>query len=149
MLDRFTSWVKETAASLKTEVSKYKNKTFLEATVAGCALVAAADGNISSEEKQKMIGFMKQSDALSVFDTSEVITLFEKFAGAFSFDPIIGKGECLQVIGKLKKDTGASRMLIRVCCAIGAADGDFDDSEKAVIREICAELGLNPTDFSL
>ena len=149
MLDKFTSWVKETATNLKTEVSKYKNKTFLEATVAGCALVAAADGNISSEEKQKMVGFMRQSDALSVFDISEVIALFEKYAATFDFDPMIGKGECLKVIGKLKKDTGASRMLIRVCCAIGAADGNFDDDEKAVVSEICAELGLNPADFSL
>ena len=149
MLDKFTSWVKETATNLKTEVSKYKNKTFLEATVAGCALVAAADGNISSEEKQKMVGFMRQSDALSVFDISEVIALFEKYAATFDFDPMIGKGECPKVIGKLKKDTGASRMLIRVCCAIGAADGNFDDDEKAVVREICAELGLNPADFSL
>lgn len=149
VLDKFANWVKETTATLKTEVSKYKNRTFLEATVAGCALVAAADGNISSEEKQKMIGFMKQSDALSVFDTSEVIPLFEKFAGNFSFDFMIGKGECLQVIGKLKKDVGASRLLVRVCCAVGAADGNFDDSEKAVIREICTELGLNPEEFSL
>lgn len=149
VLDRFATWVKETAANLKTEVSKYKNRTFLEATVAGCALVAAADGNISSEEKQKMIGFMKQSDALSVFDISEVITLFEKFSAQFSFDPIIGKGECLQVIGKLKKDTGASRLLVRVCCAVGAADGNFDDDEKAIVREICHELGLNPEEFAL
>lgn len=149
VLDRFSAWVKETSATLKTEVSKYKNRTFLEATVAGCALVAAADGNIAPEEKQKMIGFMKQSDALSVFDVSEIIPLFEKYANTFSFDPIIGKGECLQTIGKLKKDVGASRLLVRVCCAVGAADGDFDDTEKAVVREICAELGLEPSDFSL
>lgn len=149
VLDRFTTWVKETAANLKTEVGKYKNKTFLEATVAGCALVAAADGNVSSEEKQKMIGFMKQSDALSVFDISEAVALFNKYTENFSFDPTIGKAECLQVIGKLKKDESASRLLVRVCCAIGAADGDFDDAEKAVVREICMELGLNPQDFNL
>lgn len=149
VLDKFTTWVKETTATLKTEVSKYKNKTFLEATVAACAVVAAADGNISSEEKQKMIGFMKQSDALSVFDTSEVIALFEKFSGNFGFDYAIGKAECLKVIGNLKKDVGASRLLVRVCCAVGAADGNFDDDEKAVVREICRELGLNPEEFAL
>lgn len=149
VLDRFATWVKETASNLKTEVSKYKNRTFLEAVVAGCALVSAADGVISPEEKQKMIGFMKRSDALNVFDISEIIPLFEKYADAFGFDPVIGKGECLQTIAKLKKDVDASRLLVRVCCAIGAADGNFDDDEKAIVREICAELGLNPADFSL
>ncbi len=149
MLDKFATWVKETTNTLKTEVVKFKNKDFLAATVASCALVAAADGNISSEEKQKMIGFMKHSDVLSVFDTSEVIALFEKYSGNFSFDPVIGKGECLQVISRLKKRPDEARLVIRVCCAIGAADGNFDDDEKAVVREICAELGQNPADFQL
>ena len=39
--------------------------------------------------------------------------------------------------------------MVRVCCAIGAADGNFDDDEKAVVRKICAELNLNPKDFDL
>lgn len=149
MIDKFTSWVKDTATSLKNEVTRYKNKTFLEATVAGCVLVASADGHISAEEKQKMIGFMKLSDALKVFDTEDVIALFNKYADTVEFDMHIGKGECLKVIAKIKKDESASRLLIRVCCAIGAADGNFDDNEKAVVREICAELGLNPADFFL
>lgn len=149
MLDKFTSWVKETTNNLKTEVIKFKNKDFLAATVASCALVAAADGTISSEEKQKMIGFMKHSDALSVFDTSEAVALFEKYSGNFSFDPAIGKAECLKVVSKLKKRPDEARLVIRVCCAIGAADGDFDDAEKAVVREICAELDQNPADFQL
>ncbi|MDE7063897.1 MAG: tellurite resistance TerB family protein [Desulfovibrionaceae bacterium] len=149
MLDNFANWLKDTANGLKTEVAKFRNRDFLEATVASCALVAAADGTISSEEKQKMIGFMKHSDALNIFETSEVIALFEKYVGNFSFDPIIGKGECLQVIARLKKRPEEARLLIRVCCAIGAADGDFDDDEKAVVREICGELGQDPAEFCL
>ncbi|MDE7064916.1 MAG: TerB family tellurite resistance protein, partial [Desulfovibrionaceae bacterium] len=58
-------------------------------------------------------------------------------------------GECLQVISRLKKRPDEARLVIRVCCAIGAADGNFDDDEKAVVREICAELGQNPADFQL
>lgn len=149
MLDTFKTWLKDTADNLKTEAAKYRNRDFLQAAVAGCALVAAADGVISPEEKQKMIGFMKHSDALSVFDTNEVITLFEKYAGSFNFDPTIGKGECLREIARLKKSVEQARLLIRVCCAIGAADGNFDDDEKAVVREICAELDQNPADFGL
>ena len=43
----------------------------------------------------------------------------------------------------------ASRLLVRVCIAIGASDGNFDQSERAVCHTICNELGLNPADFEL
>jgi len=149
MFDKFTSWVKETSNNLKGEVQKFRNKDFLEATIAGCAMVAAADGTISPEEKRKMVGFINQNDALKVFDTSEVVKLFEKFASTYDFDPLIGKGECLKAISRLKKRPEEARLMILVCCAIGTADGNFDDNEKQVVREICSELGQNPVDFNL
>ena len=45
----------EARNKLATEVGKFKNREFMEACVAGCGLVAAADGNIDSSEKQKMM----------------------------------------------------------------------------------------------
>ncbi|WP_344397695.1 TerB family tellurite resistance protein, partial [Actinomadura alba] len=29
------------------------------------------------------------------------------------------------------------------------ADGNFDDAEKAVVREACHAVGLSPTEFDL
>lgn len=96
-----------------------------------------------------MAGFIRRSEELKVFDMSAVVKRFNEFAEGFEFDHIIGKGEALKAIAKIKKNEEAGRLLIRVCCAIGAADGDFDDDEKAVVREICTELSLNPGDFQL
>ena len=149
MLDKFMNWVKETSDSLNAEVKKFRSKTFLEACVAGCAIVAAADGIISPEEKRKMIGFINQSDALKVFDANEAIALFQKFADAYDFDPMVGKAQALKAVAQLKKKKDEARLLIRVCCAIGAADGNFDEDEKNAVRDICNELGQNPADFSL
>ncbi len=63
-------WLKqrysEVSANLKTEVTKLKNKSFLEAVVAGCVIVAHADGVVRPEEKQKMMGFLRNSEVLSV-----------------------------------------------------------------------------------
>ena len=143
--DRFN----EVSASLKTEVTKVRNKSFLEAVVAGCALVAYADGVVKPEEKQKMMGFLQTSDVLSVFDVTEVIKAFEKAAKSFEFDAAIGEANALQTVGKLKGKDAEARLMVRVCCAVGAADGDFDDDEKAAVRKICGELGLNPKDFDL
>ena len=146
-------WLKqrfnEVSTGLKNEVTKIRNKSFLESVVAGCALVAFADGVCRPEEKQKMMGFLRNSDVLSVFDPQEVIAIFEKYAKQFEFDHQIGQAAVLQVVGKLKGKDSEARLMVRVCCAIGAADGNFDDQEKGVVRKICNELGLNPKDFDL
>ncbi len=146
-------WLKqrysEVSASMKNEVTKIRNKGFLEAVVAGCVLVAHADGVVRPEEKQKMMGFLRNSEMLSVFSTEEVITIFDKYSRQFEFDYQIGQASALQAVVKVKNNDAEAKLMVRVCCAIGAADGSFDDQEKAIVRKICAELGLNPKDFDL
>lgn len=147
------NWLKTNTAAARArmaeEVTKYRNRDFMDAVVAGCAIVAAADGSVSSEEKQKMIGFMQTSDELKVFKTEDVIASFNDCMGKFDFDAAIGKGEALRRIAKIKGKAGADRLLVRVCCAIGAADGDFDAEERAAVVSICKELGLEPAEFDL
>lgn len=146
-------WLKqrysEVSASLKTEVAKIRSKGFLEAVVAGCALVAHADGVVRPEEKQKMMGFLRNSEVLSVFSADEIIVIFDKYAKQFEFDAQIGQASALQAVAKVKDKEAEARLMVRVCCAVGAADGDFDEKEKAVVRKICTELSLNPKDFDL
>ena len=148
----FTEWLKRNVTdareSLNNEITKFKSKDLLEAVVASCAMVAYADGNISSEEKQKMIGYLKTSDQLKAFSQNDVIKLFQKYIEKFEFDTTIGTGEVMQTVSKFRgKPQG--QLIVRVCCAIGAADGDFDDKEKTVVRRMCSELALNPQDFEL
>ena len=66
-----------------------------------------------------------------------------------SFDHQIGQASALQAVAKVKDKEAEARLMVRVCCAVGAADGDFDEKEKAVVRKICTELSLNPKDFDL
>ncbi len=146
-------WLKKNTAAareaLATEMTKFRNRDFMDAVVAGCALVASADGSISSTEKQKMTGFIQNSNELKVFDLNDVIKSFNDICSKFEFDAEIGRAEALRIVGKLRGKEDAARLLVRVCCAIGSSDGDFDDSEQAMCRTICTELGLNPADFAL
>lgn len=146
-------WLKNFAANaqkeLQAQVARFQNREFLEATVAGCALVAAADGNISSDEKQKMMGFMELSPELKVFHANDVVTAFKRNADLLSFDFQIGKMDALKTIGKLAHNTDAARVMVRVCCLIGAADGNFDDDEKRAVVEICNTLQIDPKEFGL
>lgn len=143
-LDKLKEGLDESIKQFK----KFKSKSLMEGTLAACAMVANANGIIKPEEKRKMMGYIQRNEALSVYDTNEVIKVFDKFINDFSFDLEIGKGEALKAIGKIKnKDEG--QLLIRVCCSIGAADGDFDNDEKQCVREICGTLGLDCTQFGL
>lgn len=147
------SWFKgkfnEITKNLTDEVTKIRNRAFLEGVVAGCTLVAYADGVVKPEEKQKMMGFMRNNDIMSVFKTEDIIELFEKFSSRFEFDSQIGEMDALAAIHKVKGKPDQARLLVRVCCAIASSDDDFDESEKRAVRKICSELELNPSDFDL
>lgn len=147
------NWLKQNTADarakMSAEVSKFKNRTFMEAVVSGCALVAAADGSIDSSEKQKMAGFLERSEELKHFDMRQVIEVFQRVAGDFEFDDAIGKATALRTIGKVRGNPEQARLLVRIVCAIGAADGEFDAQERTVVSEIARELDLDPTEFDL
>lgn len=136
-------------AKAAAEASKFKNRAFLEAVIAACAMLAAADGKITPDEKAKMTGFIQRAEELKHFNMTEVIQIFGKYADNFDFDLTVGEAECLRVIGKLKGKPDQARLIVRIACAIGMADGDFDDDEKAAVRKIALELGLDPAEFDL
>ena len=147
--DSFLSQLKSKASELKTEALKYKNKDFLNAAMAGSALVAMADGSVSSEEKQKMIKFIESHDALSIFTTSDVIKAFQDFVGQLEFDKDIGEAKAYEALGKMKSNAQASRLLVRMIIGIASSDGDFDHAEKKVVIKIAQELGIDPSEFEL
>jgi tellurite resistance protein TerB len=147
--ENFLSQLKSKANELKTEALKFKNKDFLNAAMAGSALIAMADGSISAPEKQKMIKFIESNDALSVFTTSEVIKAFQDFVGQLEFDKDIGEAKAYAALGKIKSNEAASRLLVRMIVAIASSDGNFDDQEKKIAVKIITELRLSPADFEL
>jgi tellurite resistance protein TerB len=147
--DNFLSQLKSKANELKTEALKFKNKDFLNAAMAGSALVTMADGSVSSEEKQKMIKFIESHDALSIFTTSDVIKAFQDFVGQLEFDKDIGEAKAYEALGKMKSNAQASRLLVRMIIGIASSDGDFDVTEKMVATRIAKELGIDPAEFEL
>jgi tellurite resistance protein TerB len=145
----FKDWLTTQKNSTVTSMKKFTNKDFMEAVAAGCAIIAFADGSVSSQEKQKMVGFINLNDALKVFNLSDVLARFNHHVQMFEFDLSVGKTEAMNTIAKLKKNPDAAKTLVTVCCAIGASDGNFDNKEIAVAKEICQALGLDPSQFEL
>ncbi len=148
-LSDLMSNLKDKVGELKTEALKFKNKNFLNAAMAGSALLALADGEITPDEKKKMLKFIGNYEPLTVFKTTEIITAFGDFVTQLEFDQDLGEATAFEAIGKMKGNDQASRLIMRLVIAIGAADGDFDDYEKAMARRIASELGLSAAEFEL
>jgi len=143
ILDRFKTFAQDMAD----EVKKFANKDFMEAACATSCLIAHADGTCDSEEKMKTLEYMKMNDSLKVFSQSDVIKTFNELAELHTFDPGMGKDKCFKLIEKIKNNPEAARACLRLGCVIGAADGNFDKNEQAMVRTIASKLGLNANEF--
>ncbi|WP_442497924.1 tellurite resistance TerB family protein [Methylobacter sp. sgz302048] len=147
--ENFLTSLKNKASELKTEALKFKNKDFLNATMAGSALVAMADGVITPEEKQKMIKFIEAHDALSIFTTIDVVNAFQTYVSQLQFDRDIGEAKAFEALKKMESNAAAARLILRMVISIAGSDGEFDDYEKKMAVRIAKELSLDPAEFEL
>jgi len=136
-------------ASLQTSIAQFKNAEFANSCMAMCALIAAADGNISGSEKTKIATLIMNNESLKVFPTSELKEKFDFFCNKLTADFDFGRIEAIQAIAKLKNKPDQARAVVQIGIVIGGSDGNFDAAEKAVVKDACRALGLAPTEFDL
>lgn len=148
MFNSLSEWFSSQKTNLTDSVARFNNRKFMDAAMAGCAMVAAADGSIDSDEKQKVAGFIRANPAMQSFDMKQCIERFTEFAAQLEFDVSVGSVECLKAVGVIT-EADQAKTLVHLCVAIGAADGDFDDDEKKVVKSIVTKLGLSPAEFGL
>jgi tellurite resistance protein TerB len=134
---------------LKTKVGQFKSKDFAEASMATCALIAAADGSIDASERSKTAAFIASNDALSAFDAGTLRDSFDRYCTKLTTDYDFGKIEALQAIGKLRSKPDQARAVVQVGVLVGGADGDFDAHEVRAVREVCQAVGLDPSEFGV
>ncbi|HEY8908824.1 MAG TPA: TerD family protein [Desulfosporosinus sp.] len=140
-------WLQKQTESARNVVSKYMGKDLTEALVAGSALVAMADGIIDPSEREKLIDYFRTSQEMRGININEVESRFNYFVQRIQSDRMMGKAEALRAIGKLANKPDAARLVVRLCCAIGFADGEFAPVEKQVVEEISREVNLDPREF--
>ena len=147
--DQLKARMTDLQSSTKTQVGKYKSKDYAKASMAMCALIAAADGTITPDERRKTAQFIGSNDALSVFEPSELQQHFDFYSSKLERDYDFGKVEAIATIGKLKSKPDAARAVINVGIIVGGADGNFDKDEQQAVREACHAVGIDPGEFDL
>ncbi|MET7452017.1 TerB family tellurite resistance protein [Streptomyces sp. NPDC005574] len=145
--------VKESASTMQTQLVAKKNDlksgAFRDASMAMCALVAAADGSIDPAERQRVAQLIATNEVLKNFDATDLQRRFDENLNKLTADFAFGKVSVLQEIAKAKKKPAEARAVIQIGIVIGGADGDFDKTEQAVVREACFSLDLPPHEFDL
>lgn len=145
--------IKESAATMQTQLEAKKNDlksgAFRDASMAMCALVAAADGTIDAAERQRVAQLIATNDVLQNFPADDLRRRFDEYLNKLTADFAFGKVAVLQEVAKAKKKPAEARAVIQIGIVIGGADGDFDKTEQAVVREACFTLDLPPHEFDL
>ena len=147
--DQLKQNVSKMNSSLQTNVSKFKNTEFANASMAMCALIASADGSIEGTERQKTTALILSNETLKIFQASDLKQKFDFYCDKLSQDFDFGKVEAIQAIAKLNKNQDQGRAVIQIGIIIGGADGNFDIDEKKVVKEACRAVGINPEEFDL
>lgn len=134
-------------------LERQKNRPFLRATMAACALVASADGKISFAERIRLDQILETLDRLRVFDPHEGVDLFNEFTDLILEHSEEGHVLALEAIMEGAPDEETRELLIRICCAVSEADSDADGkkalADQIEIVTLCNRLGANPGNCGL
>ncbi|MGW2400184.1 tellurite resistance TerB family protein [Kitasatospora sp. NPDC001664] len=145
--------LKQSAQTMQTQLESKKNELksggFRDASMAMCALVAAADGSVDPSERQRVAALIATNPVLQNFEAADLHRRFDDYLTTVTADFELGKVTLLQVIGKVAKKPVEARAVIQIGIVIGGADGDFDKTEQAVVREACFALAVSPEEFDL
>ncbi|MFI8509501.1 tellurite resistance TerB family protein [Streptomyces sp. NPDC085460] len=145
--------IKESASTMQTQLTARKNEltsgAFRDASMAMCALVAAADGTVDPAERSRVAQLIAANEVLRNFDAADLQRRFDAQLDRLAADVDFGKVAVLQEIAKAAKKPAEARAVVQIGIVIGGADGHFDPAERSVVREACFALGLPPHEFDL
>ena len=132
-------------AKLKDELVRYRNRDFLKAMMAVCALTALADGELSLSEKYEVERIVEATEALRVFDPHKAVAIFDEYVHALREED---RAKVVRVlnnkIGRFALDYKASRTLLRGAYLIIAADGEITEAERAEFDRVARLLEQHP-----
>lgn len=115
--------------------------------MAGCALVAAADGEISLSERTRLDDMLESIERLSLFDVHDAVDIFDRYAHILRTEPERGRRKALEAVAAMADEPDSADLLIRLCLAVRDVDGDRVPAEREGIADVCVRLGRDPAAY--
>lgn len=140
-----SEFIRSVAQLYSGQLMRYRNRPFLRAAMAGCALVAMANGSVSLRERMRVDRIMETLDALKVFDPHEGVVLFNEFVEALRDDPAEGRRRALEVITReVADEPEKAGLLARICLAVSERDGAIAPEQRREVADLCRCIGVAP-----
>lgn len=138
--------LKTQLGSLKTEL---KSGAYRDASMATCALVAAADGHVDPAERQHVESLILSNEVLQNFPADQLRSRFNKHVDLLMTDFARGRAEALQEVAKAAKKPTEAQAVVQTGIVVAGADGYITPAEEQVLRDVCGALGLSPQQFGI
>lgn len=130
------------------QVERHRNRPFLDAAMAACALVAAVGGKVSFRQRTRLDQVLETLEALEVFDPHEGVESFNRFVETLAADPSLGRAQVLEAItGEVSEHPEKADLLIRICLAVSEVDGAVPPRAREEILSLCDILGVDAGSF--
>ena len=132
------------------QMERQRNRPFLRAAMATCALAATADGEITFAERIRVDQVLDTLDALKIFDPHDGVELFNEFSAGILDAPQTGRERALEAVNAVLTDSpDTANLLVRICLAVAEARGEKGLIEQIEIVMLCSTLGVELADAGL
>ena len=130
-------------------LERHRNLPFLKAVMASSAIMAIADGEVTFNERVRIDQILETLDKLAVFDPHEGVDLFNDYIEGIKENSAAGHERCWEDIHAAVEDIETAALMLRVCLAICASDGEVNLPEQIAVVTLCSRLGVEPKDCGL
>jgi tellurite resistance protein TerB len=129
---------------LVSEVQHYRNKDFLKAIMAICALVALADDEFQVVERQRIFQAFSRVPALKELDFNKALEILEAYTYVIGRDDAAAKQVLYKKVRRMAGKHKRVRTMMRLAYLIIMADEEIHDAEMREFRHLCDLLNLQP-----
>lgn len=130
-------------------IERSHQKEYVEAMMAGAALVAMADRDQRLSELVTRDQVLERLGELQPVNTRDAVDMYDRHARAIADDFETGRRAVVALLSKFEGRHEELVTLVRACMAIGHADSDFSPKERSVVELICKTVGVDPQELGV
>lgn len=133
----------------QTQLQRHRNRPFLAATMAACALVATADGEVSFGERIRVDQILAALESLKIYDANEAVDLFNDFSERIFSSPKEGHLHAVEAVKAVAGDAEKSELLVRIFLAICESGTTSSLVKQIEVVMLCGMLDIDPSNCGL
>lgn len=129
------------------DASGIRDKDFLKAAMAACALTILADGDSALSERFAIDDLLARMERLQLYDPQKAIAILDDFVYRLRSDEATSRHILLAKIERLAEEREAADLIPQIVTTVALADGKVSAHEFAMLRHICALLQVDSAEY--